>query len=310
MKFDVSVVIATYNPIWEKLKKTVNSILFQKNISYELIICDDGSKENYFDRLEKMLDGKCHYKLIPSFSNVGTCKNVYNGLKKSLGRYVKLISPGDYLYDEFCLNNWIDYMKKNNFSVSFGNAVYYNTENDNMNIVCIKNNPQNPYMYKKNSLIFSQKEDYLVTENLILGAAILLERDLFCDYLIKIIGKVVYAEDNIFRLMIFNNIKIIYYPNKVLWYEYGSGISTNGNSIWNEKIKNDYNEATKIMIEMPSNNIFSKRYKLLMKKHLEKKNIKYLKYILFPRTALWRIIRQIKPTMTVSDFDRAFFDKL
>lgn len=311
MEYSVSVIIASYNPAWEKLRKTVNSILLQKDISYELIICDDGSETNYFDRLKAILNGKCSYKLFSAKQNAGTVKNVFKGVEAAEGKYIKMISPGDFLYDELCLKNWIEYMKKNNLDVTFGDAVYYNMANNNLNILNIKNNPQHPYMYKnKNNIVFDQKEDYLVIGNLVLGATFLIGRELCYNYLTKIINKVIYAEDNIFRLMVFDDIKIVYYPKKILWYEYGSGISTCGSSVWKQRVLADNYSATNILLNSTGNKSFDKRYKYLMKMKFEKKNIRYLKYILFPRTALWYFIQKFNLTMTVTNADRTFFDKL
>ena len=52
-KYDISVIIVTYNPKWEKLRTTILSILFQKNINIEIIVSDDGSKNNLFEQQQK-----------------------------------------------------------------------------------------------------------------------------------------------------------------------------------------------------------------------------------------------------------------
>ena len=41
--YDISVVVGTFNPKWEKLKPTLISIVEQKNIRMQIIISDDGS---------------------------------------------------------------------------------------------------------------------------------------------------------------------------------------------------------------------------------------------------------------------------
>lgn len=313
MKYDVSIIVASYNPNWEKLKKTVNSILLQKNISYELIICDDGSEFNYFDKLNELINGKCFYTLISSDSNEGTCKNYYKGIKIAVGKYIKVISPGDYLYDEFCLDKWISFMKKNEALVCFGNAIYYTDKNKKTEIVSVTNNPQNPYMFKnKNSFLFNQQEDYLICNNLVLGANFLVERDLCLNYLSKIINKVIYAEDNMFRPMVMDNIKLVYYPQNTIWYEYGSGISTNKkNTILAEKIKCDWEAATQIMFEASNQTFFFKRLKLFVKISDKKSRyIRMLRYILFPRVLFWYLIRKAKPTMTSINADFDFYNKI
>ena len=41
-KVAVSVLVITYNPKKEKLMQTLNSILLQKGIKFEIVIADDG----------------------------------------------------------------------------------------------------------------------------------------------------------------------------------------------------------------------------------------------------------------------------
>ena len=40
---DVSVIVVMYNPVLDKLYKTLDSIICQKGVSFEIILCDDGS---------------------------------------------------------------------------------------------------------------------------------------------------------------------------------------------------------------------------------------------------------------------------
>ena len=47
---NVAVVICTYNPTWEKLKQTLNSCIIQQGLKVQIIVTDDGSNNNYFDK--------------------------------------------------------------------------------------------------------------------------------------------------------------------------------------------------------------------------------------------------------------------
>ena len=40
---EVSVVVVTYNSIWDKLRQTLESILTQDDIRMQIIVADDGS---------------------------------------------------------------------------------------------------------------------------------------------------------------------------------------------------------------------------------------------------------------------------
>ena len=51
--YNVTVVVLTYNPVWKKLQATLKSIVEQQDVHVQIVtIPDDGSKNNYFDKVE------------------------------------------------------------------------------------------------------------------------------------------------------------------------------------------------------------------------------------------------------------------
>ena len=54
IKYSVAVTVGTYNPIWKKLEATLRSILQQKNVNFQIIISDDGSKYNCFNEAKEL----------------------------------------------------------------------------------------------------------------------------------------------------------------------------------------------------------------------------------------------------------------
>ena len=125
--YDVSILILTYNPSWVKLKNTVVSALLQKDINFEIIVSDDGSENNYFDELEKLfLSYKFNdYKMVGSDKNEGTVKNLNRALLMAEGDYIRDISPGDYLFSENSLANWLRYVKQIKIDVCIGLPISY-----------------------------------------------------------------------------------------------------------------------------------------------------------------------------------------
>lgn len=83
MSYEISVVVIQYNPIWEKLMYTLQSILQQTEIRYEIVIADDGSRDKYFDKTIDFFKEKkfCDYQIVDNTKNQGTVKNVLSGLK-------------------------------------------------------------------------------------------------------------------------------------------------------------------------------------------------------------------------------------
>ena len=49
----VSVLVATYNPKWPELKRTLNSVLAQQGVDLEIVICDDGSADNKEEQIRE-----------------------------------------------------------------------------------------------------------------------------------------------------------------------------------------------------------------------------------------------------------------
>ena len=50
-----SVLMLTYNSSWDKTRQTLYSVLVQKDVSFEIIIADDGSEENNFEKIRDYL---------------------------------------------------------------------------------------------------------------------------------------------------------------------------------------------------------------------------------------------------------------
>ena len=122
VKYDFSVIIASYNPDLEKLKKTIVSSYKQKDVSFEIIIADDGSKENYkleIERWAKENKIEMIYKFLPE--NKGTVKNIISATKISRGRIIIPIAPGDYFAEDTAL---FQYLKKYNNEIFWRKLCY------------------------------------------------------------------------------------------------------------------------------------------------------------------------------------------
>ena len=97
-----SILIASYNPVWEKLKVTIDSVLRQDYRDFEIVITDDGSENNLFPEIEKYMRAQSfdNFKLVAHEKNQGTVKNLIDGVKACSGKYVRDFGPGDAFYNE------------------------------------------------------------------------------------------------------------------------------------------------------------------------------------------------------------------
>lgn len=283
-----SIIVLTYNPNYNKLFQTLTSIINQKKIEFEIIIADDGTKDfNSSLIMDWMKECKFNkYKIMHNEKNIGTVKNIYKALKYANGKYVKLISPGDFLYNNNVLYDTFLYMENNNLPIIFGKAVYYSLEEDGKINFFNKSNPLNirPYLKRNNKEI---KKSYLLYQDYILGAAVIYEKNLLIKYIEKIVDKVKYAEDFSIRLMIADNIKVNYWNNYLIWYECNTGISTSGNVKWYEKIEEDNRNCYQLIIDKHPEvkKIFELQYNKKSYKHIlfKIKRKLRIKFILFKK---------------------------
>lgn len=256
----VSVIVACYNPDMMKLKKTLCSIFNQQGVDFNIIISDDGSKIEYRKELEDWLKlfnfDKNKIKLNFLKENVGTIKNLLSALKICSNKYVKVISPGDYLYDKNSLKIYLKKAEKNNADIVFSRAQYYSPELKFLNIT----SPINKVAFK-NCLI---KTSLLYFHDFILGASIFVKRDLLETILNEVSPFMRLVED--VPLTILSSIygKKIYGVNKkLIWYEYGLGISTSSVS---QICENEISKFFEYMYEIDNHEV------QVLKKFLEIEN--------------------------------------
>lgn len=243
MGFDFSVIVLTYHPVKEKLLATLNSIIAQKNCRFEIIISDDGSEEFFEKEIRDYMDshGFENYRIVMHEKNLGTVNNLLRTKDMAGGKYIKPISPGDFLYNENTLSDVLSFMDAWNAKAAFGDMVYYSLEGK-LQISNVKT-PVDDAMYlpRNSSYDFKKvlKHQMIFSDN-ISGAAAFYERNCFYEGLETIRDTVRYAEDSILQLMAVQNIRLYKIPQNLIWYEYGSGISTSPNQGFAGKLRKDF----------------------------------------------------------------------
>ena len=290
---DISVIVLTYNPNLEDLCNTLKSIVVQKDINFEIVISDDGS--SIFDEItiKKFFESNQfdNYCILRNENNQGTVINALEGVKRANAEYVKLISPGDCLYKCDVLYKIYSDLKETENGFLFGNAIYYKKDNNNdkFEILGEKKHPIHFRLYEKDSVLYRilAKENYVILNDVCLGAATAGNRQLFLEYLCKIEGKIKYGEDSIYRLMMVDNIRYSYLNTPIIWYQYGTGVSTNKNSFWSIALNKDLEAGDKIIESSLNHDFFHIRFRLMMK--LKRLLGKKSKYFIFPEMVLLKI---------------------
>ena len=246
--YEISVLILTYNASYDDLKNTIDSVLKQKGIDVEIILSDDGSADCCLDKIETYLDSKAfeNYKIIINKTNEGTVKNLYNGLRNASNKYIKDISPGDMLFGDFSLRDWLKYIIEKNADWSFCDTIYFKSEEKGIVPLSVKSSPQNIKIYN-GSNFDDIRWQYFVLADISVGASMLFKRDIMLSYTEEIINKVKFAEDNIFRMAMFDGVPFCFYDRYCVLYEYGTGISTSKSQKWEGLIFKDFNTTNQIL---------------------------------------------------------------
>ena len=226
MKYDVSVIILTYNPSLKSLITTLISILKQKECSFQIIISDDGSKANYFDIIEQIFKYYSFedYILLPHNKNGGTVKNLFDSIGYCEAEYVKYIGQGDLLYNHLTLKKLLDIIKKKDMELVYGDAIPFSIANNKASILNIKLTPQRIKCYKEGNRkkIF---KNYLICNDVAAGSTVFGRKEFITKYLSEGVGVIKLAEDLLIKLMICDNKKVGYVDAHVTFYETDSGIS-------------------------------------------------------------------------------------
>lgn len=274
-----SVLVVTYNTDFNKLLITLKSIVLQKYRPVQIVISDDGSKENNFENVHQFFKeyGFTEYELVSHDKNQGTVKNILSGLEAVKGKYVKIISGGDALYDENTVEKIDAFMKSNNAEGCFGLLQGYHSLGNGKIKLTNFNSPFDIEVYRKN-------KDKVIKKNLVLysdntcGAAICYEREYCKEYLERIADYVVYEEDIFQVLSAIENRRLQFLDDYIVWYEKGEGISTKKNTRFQELLRQDVDRFyDKLSEEFADNSMVKKRN---MVKGLYKINNLYVRTIL------------------------------
>ena len=236
---DVTVLVATYNSDSVRTYSTIESVLAQEGCSIQLVVADDGSDNNHFSTIGRILAKRefDNFKLISSTENRGTVDNILNAMQYVRAPIVRTIGPGDYLYGRTSLSKMVHAMQYSGSAVCFGSSIHYSEKNGFHILpgripVLLKPYTKNPV---DNSLAKRYQIRYA---DYILGAASAYNSAIFERCLRRLSGYVRLCEDYAARMMLADGEKISVVNDYVVWYEADVGTSNSTSTIghsWTEK---------------------------------------------------------------------------
>ena len=222
----VSVIVVTYNPNEGALRLTLDSIVSQEGIDWEVIIADDGSRQKDFSWLPEYFSAHQveRYQLVENPENMGTIRNYLSGLKAASGEYTFGISPGDMIYDSLVLRDFYQFARQHDIRFCFGNAVYYSVNNGSIHYQeeCIA--PRRPDIYAAGK--WWGKFNFFSLD-WICGVSYFRKRDAALQYIEQVSEFCKYAEDSTSTAYaLAAGEQIWYYDRNIAWYEHGTGIQS------------------------------------------------------------------------------------
>ena len=112
---NASVLIITYNQS-AYIEQAIESVLMQKTREgYELILLDDNSTDDTFEKASGLLKGKTFCSLVKNDQNLGITRNYQKGFSLCTGNYVFVLEGDDYWTDSLKMDKQINFLDNHPF---------------------------------------------------------------------------------------------------------------------------------------------------------------------------------------------------
>lgn len=163
-----SIAMTTYNG--EKfISEQIDSIIAQTEKDFELVICDDCSKDKTFEILKSYIKKDSRIKIFQNSSNLGYLKNFEKAITLCSGDFIAL-SDQDDIWLPNHLRILLETIKKENCSLVGGNAWLVDADNKDLECQLINN--------KNFPTTKLELEKMILYRNIFQGATILFEKDI------------------------------------------------------------------------------------------------------------------------------------
>lgn len=263
LKYGVSCILTTFNQPFNSVRRSIDSVLLQTGIDAELIIEDDCSNRDLIDSINNYL--RDNHSDIPVFfkenaANVKTVLNIARGVESAKYSLVKTVDAGDTLYDSNTLNHIACFMAENQCKAGFGQIYRFINCKGRLNYDYY-NAPKDPVLFSAANLNDGDSRfiNQLLTANWIPASAQFYSTNYYYDLLSELSSdyKVLYCQDFAASLALRNS-KLSYMNQPIYWYEWGTGISTNGSIDSRRRLYRDHRNFYSKLFDI---NPADKRYK-------------------------------------------------
>jgi len=198
---NVSIITPVYN-VEKCIERSINSVINQTSKDFELLLIDDGSKDNSIERAKNLLENSdITYRIITQ-ENSGVSSARNRGIQEASGEYITFLDSDDYIDSKF-----IDLMYKKAQKTESDVVFCDYSEVDSKGNILVKNRTKyiENFISGKEAAIKQLRDDITIgMRNAIYKTSIIKENSLLFDQNRK------YGEDMIFI------VKALLYASKVI----------------------------------------------------------------------------------------------
>ena len=245
MKPEISVVITTFNQPFKVVRRSLDSVLLQEDVRFELIIADDHSSEDLTALYEAYFKNRdfSSYQILRHERNVKTVLNLAHALSLASAPLTKAIDAGDLLYSEHTLRDIVDFSVAHDILVGFGNITRFWTDSSGALLQATYQAPRDKAAFdaglsQDRRAIFLHQMN---TADWIPAPAQFYRTEYYQNLLYRLSSDygVAYCQDFTTVLALIDT-PIFYFDAPIYWYEWGTGISTNGSLASRKRLYADH----------------------------------------------------------------------
>jgi len=126
----ISIILPTYNGV-RYIKRTIESVIFQSFLEWELLIIDDGSTDDTERIVKEYMNKDSRIIYLKNDNNLGIQKTLNKGLREARGEYIARIDDDDEWVDKDKIKNQVKFFESNLDYILVGTGVIVIDEDDN-----------------------------------------------------------------------------------------------------------------------------------------------------------------------------------